>query len=528
MSQTVTSTTNTQSSTRIFTGREQFLTSLRSEDITKDNVIAFVSEFYQKFLPQKSDIEYLLNYDKGDQPIKSKVRDVLSEANNIVIVNLARTGRKSIQAAFLGQATQYLPTEESDALKNALKKITSVYREEDEAAHNLDIEDFRGICGVAYEFVGKDSVSDFDFSLKTLDPNLSFMVKNSGMKQEKVLFDTFYAYNDPSTNKHVGTYHLVYTNKLIFEFVLKENGTETFKIPDKSGKKVDIIVSNNPLGDIPVVEYINNRERMGDFEAAITILDAINSLYSKRIDNIDDLVDALIVFVNTTIYEKKIVDGKEIWDDTKLKLMKKNKAVEILGEPGLPADIKHIVNKLDQENVQVVVDNLTALAYAVMGVPNGVNAKTSGGGDTGEAANTREGWKAFEHMLNIKERHFRKALKNRMKIIQRLNKFDKEMVEFDVAKTNIKFVRSKELNSQAFAQALKTLEDTGLFSAETLIALSNIVDDPSAEVKKVIDNLKSLKEQGVLNEMQYNIALTQFYVPNANLEVMFPKETTKQ
>lgn len=492
-------------------GRQKYYTSYKPEDINKENVVDLVKSYFEDFTTEIEILLFLDKYFRGCQPILQKQRDDEDAGNNKVVVNLARTATNKIKQAFVGEETQYLPIDINDTLqKKALKDLLVYYRSIEEPAHNARIEGDRGKYGYAYEFVGNIGNK---IKLKRLKPFFTCAVFDEDDEDEMVFVFNFRKKYD-NQNKHSGYHFTIYTKYKILEF--DTNLT--------IGLDSAVTETQNIIGVIPIVRYDNNDELMGDFEPAIPVLNGINEVYSKRLDNISDIVEALLVFVNSSIYdEKEDENGNIVYDNKKIKAMRKNRVVEIHGEQNLPADIKHIVNTLDQSNTQIVCDNLARLAYVIMGVPDGVNAKTSGGGDTGEAANTREGYKDFQQLLNDKERLFKKGLKERIEIIRRLSLFnnDNQLRFIQKEQIDIRFIRQKSLNDQSEAQALAILNDTGLFSKDTILTQSNLCESPQEEIDKVMNTLERLKKEGVLSLEQYNKAVASYYLPKDMMSTIF-------
>lgn len=499
-------------------GRTRYFTSFKSGEITSENVADIVKTYYTKFLAEIPQLEYLNNYFKGNQPILQKQRDDLAHANEKIVINIARTASKNIKSAFIGEETQYLPVvTDSKEQTEALKDLTTLYRAIEEPAHNSRIEGDRGKFGYAYEFVMKKGDK---IKLKRLLPFKTSMVFSEDDEDEAVFAYNFY---DRLNEKGdvVGIKMRVYTPHIVFEYDATRMG----------GLDGEVISTPNPTGLIPIVMYANNDELMGDFEPAIPVFNAINKVYSSRLDNIDDIVEAFLVFVNTEIFEQRVDDkGNVTYDNSKLKTMKENKAIEIRGEQGLPADVKHVVNKLDQQNIQTVCDNLIRLAYTIMGVPDGVNSKSNGGSDSAEADNTREGFKQFEQLLNDKERFFKKSLKQRIELIRKLNLLDTKtkLGKLKVDEVDIRFIRSKNLNGQSDAQIIQILKQTGLFAPDTIIGISNICESPNEEIEKVMGNFIKLKEDGVITEEQYNKLVVSFYAPSADIGTIFSTTSVQQ
>lgn len=494
-------------------GRKKYFTPFTSEQLNKGNIVSIVKTYYDQFAAEVPSIMFLHDYFKGKQPILDKTRDELAHANSKIVINLARTACKNIKAAFIGEETQYLPIDSnSEQQKAALKSLLTLYRQIEEPAHNSRIEGDRGKYGYAYEFIKMQK--NGKTKLKRLLPFKTSMVFSEDDEDEVVFAYNFYERLNEKGEK-IGLHFKTYTPALCFEF-------DTSTSCELEGEVKEV---TNPIGIIPIVMYPNNDELMGDFEPAIPILDAINKTYSNRIDNIDDIVEAFLVFVNTEIFEQKTDEtGKVTYDNTKLKTMKKNKAIEIRGEQGLPADVKHVVNKLDQKNIQIVCDNLVRLAYVVMGVPDGVNSKSSGGSDSAEADKTMEGFEQFEQLLNDKERLFKKSIKLRLAIIRELHKLDTatDLSKLEPENVDIRFIRSKSLNGSSVAVIIQTLRKTGLFSPDTLIALSNLCESPQEEIDKITGNFKKLLDEGKITQLQYNMLVVAFYCPNVDLATIFP------
>ena len=492
-------------------GRKKYSTSFSCVEITAKNVADIVKTYYTDFLLEVPQIKMLHDYYKGNQPILVKKRDELANSNETIVINIARTASKNIKSAFIGEETQYLPVEtDNEQQKAAIKDLVTLYRAVEEPAHNSRIEGDRGKYGYAYEFITNDK--NGKTKLKRLLPFKTSMVFSEDDEDEPVFAYNFYDRLNEKGDQ-IGIRMQVYTANKVFSYDASDSG-----VPQS-----DIFEQDNPTGIMPIVMYENNDELMGDFEPAIPILNAINKVYSDRIDNIDDIVEAFLVFVNTEIYEQTTGENGEItYDNKKLIAMKKNRAIEIKGEQGLPADVKHVVNTLDQQNIQLVCDNLVRLAYTVMLVPDGVNSKSGGGSDSAEADNTREGFKQFEQLLNDKERFFKKGLKKRIELIKRLNALNgSNLGSIEVENVDIRFIRSKNLNGQSDAQIIQILQSTGLFSPDTIIAMSNLCESPQEEINKIIGNYDKLLKENRITKEQHDMLVVSFFAPNVDLNTLF-------
>ena len=58
------------------------------------------------------------------------------------------------------------------------------------------------------------------------------------------------------------------------------------------------------FGNVPIVEYKNNPEILGDFEPVLTLIDAYNLLQSDRVNDKEQLVDAILLFYGVEFDDK--------------------------------------------------------------------------------------------------------------------------------------------------------------------------------------------------------------------------------
>ena len=94
---------------------------------------------------------------------------------------------------------------------------------------------------------------------------------------------------------------------------------------------------NHSLGMLPMVEYKLNPERMGLFEPAIPVLDAINDLESNRLDGVAQFIQSIMVFTNCLVDKGALDKVKELG------------AMCLKSTSGLPASVSQIANELDQQ-----------------------------------------------------------------------------------------------------------------------------------------------------------------------------------
>src|SRR5699024_919124 len=155
---------------------------------------------------------------------------------------------------------------------------------------------------------------------------------------------------------------------------------------------------------VPIIEYPNNMWRLGDWELCMGLMDAINALHSGRLDDIDQVVQSLLVFINADI------------DSSTYDEMRREGVVMLKNTTNAQTKIDSINNTLDQSGMNMFAKELEDLLYALLGIPSR-NDRAGGGGDTGQAVELRDGWADLEIIARNKEATFKKSEKRTLKII---------------------------------------------------------------------------------------------------------------
>jgi hypothetical protein len=141
-----------------------------------------------------------------------------------------------------------------------------------------------------------------------------------------------------------------------------------------------------------LVEKYSNTDRLGIVEVGKTLQDAIDNLASYSLDNIDDVVNLLYIFVNVSL------GGTPEEKAENFRLLKQNGVVELLpSNPQFPADLKTLAINLNHTDVQTVYKQLKEALYDCVGVPLQTASVGSGNNAAAEAG---AGWaNAYTVML---------------------------------------------------------------------------------------------------------------------------------
>lgn len=398
--------------------------------------------------------DYLHHYFLGYQPVLHRTKGSRPEINNKVVENRAYQITKDRVDSLVGEPITYAARGAGsdgadEELSNRVQRLNDFCTAADKHASDLELVQWMMEVGVGYRMVlpspevATDDDPDRPFMVATLDPRCTCVVYSND-----VFHEPLYAINEVIAPKTETRTRTLYTKDSIFTV--------------KDGEPVS--VAPNPLGAIPIIEYQANPERMGVFEAVLSLFDAINEVESNRVDGIAQFVQALVVLKNVDV------------DEDEYKRMLKLGAVKVNSTGELPADIQLLTAELNQEQTQVLVDSFYKTALSICGMPFNVGGSASTS-DTGAAVTMRDGWsnsesrcKETEVMFSRSERRFLRAV---LSICDTSNSLG-----LDAGNVEIKFTRRNYEAIQSKTQVLTTLLGCGKVAPRLAFQACGMFSDP--------------------------------------------------
>ena len=97
------------------------------------------------------------------------------------------------------------------------------------------------------------------------------------------------------------TYFDVFTKDKIYHLQggFAQSPIDTTDRPSYATPSTVTSTEANLLGEIPIIEYIYDRNRMGSFESVVSLLDEVNMEQSRRSDSVESFVNSLLGNANT-------------------------------------------------------------------------------------------------------------------------------------------------------------------------------------------------------------------------------------
>ena len=246
------------------------------------------------------------------------------------------------------------------------------------------------------------------------------------------------------------------------------------------------------LGNVPIIEYRNNKLKIGDFEQQISLIDAYNKMTSDRINDKEQFVEALLV-----IYGALLGDDNEEVSEA-MKILKENGFLE------LPADAKaeYIARTFDESGMEILRKAIKEDIYTFSHVPN-LTDENFVGNSSGVAMEYK--LLGLQMITNEKEKYYKKGIKRRIELIS--NFLNIKAVAINPGTVKITFTRNLPKNLNELAQMIANL--SGKVSTKTLIEQLPFVEDAESEVAKVEEeNEKAVERQQKMfagqNNMSFN------------------------
>lgn len=403
----------------------------------------------------------LNNYYDGEHKILSRTLTTESLPNNKIVANHAEY--------ITDMATGYVFGAPITYSGNGADELNKIFTEIDEDSHNNELALDMSIFGVGYEllYMNDDEVPYPE--LAVVSPLNSFLVVDSTVKQKPMFGVTYYPKYD--IEGALKGYDVnVYTDNSITHYFFTDlnNGSPEVDEPEEHFFK-----------DIPLVEYKNNKRLKGDFEGVITLIDAYNLLQSDRVNDKEQVVDALLAVIGASLG-----DNEEEKVET-AKLLKELKIIE-LDEGG---DAKWLVKNLNETEIEVLKKALKDDIHEFSKVPCLTDENF-----VGNASGVAMKYKllGFEQLGRTKERYFKKGLRQRLKLMSNIENIRAKNI--DSSNIDITMKRSLPVDDELAARIAQETE--GFISWETRIKRFDGEIDVEEERKRLEEeNKKKVEDQ---------------------------------
>lgn len=361
------------------TGRRVIWTDEKYIDET--NVVAVIGNAWSDFCTNRFDCNFLLEYDRGNQPIQ-RMKKYRSDIDIQTIDNVAneitnfKVGFHFGSDITLVQRGQKDEGEDRSDEQQAIALLNECFSAENVKAKFAELGNYIEITGIGYTFLDVNTEyteGDSFFKYVVLDPRFAFVVRSTAWIDHRVVLGVTYR-EDTRGN----IFFTAFTKDKRFEVSAGRiiNGLSNTQM--NSGEL-------NPLGVIPIVEWIRSYDRTGVWERQIPDMDTLNIAESDIACLLDQNVQS-IWHANDVEFAKD-EDGKEITpksNDWVMTYTTRDGKTPFITPLAVPGDYSGILQNISTKR---------ALILQKCNVPMRNNTS---GGSTGVAMSDATGWSQAE------------------------------------------------------------------------------------------------------------------------------------
>ena len=439
-------------------GRRRIYTDV--SEITSKNVIQVLQEALSIHEQNRAEIAFLLNYEKGLQPLKreKKIRpDIdIKVCDNIAnqIVEFKLGYHWGNPKSLVQRGDRDLSSSDPDNDDDAITLLNQMNEDENASAKDQELARYIEICGIGHQMV--DIKRDYEeggsvFDLNTLNPMYAFVVYRNDVRETPVMSVTYRQLKTGDRYFTCITDELRFEIKNVYEILSDGSKEEKWIEGSRSGEK-------NPIGRVPVVEFIRAYDRMGVFERQIPDMDALNIEVSD--------------FANSVAQ-----NTQEIWwmndadfpDDPETGKKRKPASGQWLQTKTSPNGNRPMIQALSstfdysgvQNNILTKRDTILQKCYVPL-------QSDPGGGSTASAMSMSAGWSAAEAVAAKQEDIIRasvmKIVELELLAIQKSHYLPDGHVLYDLKKSDIqpKFTRQKTFDLGTKTNAFVTMVKAGV------------------------------------------------------------------
>ena len=428
----------------------------RKFHIPKGYTIEDLFEIVQQHNMLKPVYQTLWDYYRGNHIILNRTFDDRTKPNNKIVHNYPRLIVENSVSYFMGKPVTYMS--ENENLKEDIEDLSN-YNNEDDV--NAELVKLSAVYGHAFEILWIDSEGKVRF--KPINPANIVMLYSMDIEEEPLCAVHYRAVD---TGK-IGQYKFfltVYDKTHITEFVGEGNQPNT--------QMTKISSTPHHFKEVPVVEYIANEDRIGDFETVISLIDAYNLSVSDSVNDINYLNEAYLMLKNLIDTDEEAVEDM------------KNNRIMLLDEEG---DAKWLVKQVNDKHIENIKERLVGDIHKFSMTPNLADEKFAS-----NLSGVAISYKliGLENKTAVRERKFATGLRHRLNLM--VNILNLKGKSYDPLDIKPVFTRNIPQNISDLVNTVISLQD--IVPDEDLLSILPFIENPQQTLEKLKKQRESDKE----------------------------------
>lgn len=406
-----------------------------AEELTNDKLMELIKE-HRALALRYVELE---NMYKGEHKILSQTAKPQYKPDNRLVVNYAKYIVDTLNGYFIGNPVKTVS--DSDAVSDYVQLVER-YNDIDD--NNAELSKKCSIYGHAFELVYFDE--DAQIGITNIDPKECFVVYDNSIR-ERPLF---------------GIRYRVDKDKTVTGTISDDSMIRYFEVKDNEVRYTDEILNN--FGEVPIIEYVENEERLGAFESVETLINAYNKALSEKANDVDYFADAYMKILGAILEDKDLVSIKDNRIINLASPQADKLIVEFMEKPNADETQEHLIERL--ERLIFAISMVANISEENFGVASGIALKYR--------------LLSMSNLISTKERKFVKGFNKRFKLISQA---PNSKISFeDLIGIEYKFTRNIPENVKEEAEIATSLQ--GIVSEETQLNILSVVEDVKAEMDR--------------------------------------------
>lgn len=338
-----------------------------------------------EFLLGRQQREKLRLYYENSHPILQRSRDK-GLPNNCLSHGFARYIVTMASGYLLGKPVSY----RAPGQEQALQQVLDAYAAADVNSQDAELARMASIYGKGVEILYADGQACP--RVASVSPESAFVVYDAGISL-RPLFGIRFCEKRSVENMPEGYVIDLYTADQVFRYQVPSLLCASYG---------EARVTPHYFGDVPVIEYWNGEDEQGDFASVLSLMDAYDRLESDRINDKEQFVDALLVITGARLEtdERGRTPAEQLRQDKLLYL------------PDQEAGASYLARSMPENDVEVLRNAIKSDIHKFSLVPD-LTDEHFAGNSSGVAMKFK--LLGLEHLVRIKERWFREALRERLR-----------------------------------------------------------------------------------------------------------------
>lgn len=468
-------------------GREILYTS--EPYITSENIIPILQKLMPIHQRNADRIKFLKEYEKGVQPIMRQktyrpdidIQTCDNVANEVTEFKTSFHWGNPITIVQRGEEKEN-NSEIIDGISilNRCYETENIRKKTQHLARNVEI----GCLGYTYVDVNtdKDDIENGGsyFKVESLEPSNTFVVYSSYYFDKRPMIGVVFRCDD-SGNKYI----TAFTKDFRFEL-------KGFEHIDRSGEL-------NPLGEIPIIEWIRSYDGMGCFERQISEMDNLNLLVSDFTNDVDQNTQA-IWHGNDIDFPKQTIVNE---DGTKSETTKKPKSNDWVITQTTPDGKTPFVKPLAVEyDYQGMLNNILSRRALILQKCNVPQRNDNSGGSTGIAMDSATGWSSAEAEAQKQQNIMESCKMQELKVVLKAIKIcphtplDSPLLMLKLSDLQPSIKRSKTYELTVKTNAIATLISKG-FDLRDVLTIAPLFEDNNQVIERSGNGVNKYQESQV-------------------------------